>query len=125
MTPLARLTCVLLVGLLCADPLTGWAITDPLNAQVRFSLPESVDTVGQAFVYFLAPYGYHLTTLPPASPRASEGLRAPLPFPLPIQQVLTVKEALLAVTPEAWGLVIDRDHKLLSLTPYQPQHGQE
>ncbi len=124
MTPFARIMCILVVGL-CAHPLSGWAITDPLNAQVRFSLPESVETVGQAFVYFLAPSQYHITTLPPASPKAKEGLRAALPFPLPVQKVLTVKEALLAVTPEAWVLVIDRENKLISLTPSQPQQEQE
>ena len=124
MTHLTRLSILLLMGLF-VFPVHTWALTDPLNAQVRFSLPDSVDTVGQAFVYFLAPYDYHLTTLPPASPKAGEGLREPLPFPLPIQQVLTVKEALLAVTPPAWGLVIDRDNKLISLTPSQPQAGQE
>ena len=124
MTHLTRLSILLLMGLF-VFPVHTWALTDPLNAQVRFSLPDSVDTVGQAFVYFLAPYGYHLTTLPPASPKAVEGLREPLPFPLPIQQVLTVKEALLAVTPPGWGLVIDRDSKLISLTPYQPPAGQE
>lgn len=124
MTYRARITVLLFVGL-CVYPLAGWAITDPLNAQVRFSLPETVETVGQALAYFLAPSQYHITTLPPASPRAVEGLQASLPFPLPIQRVLTVKEALLAVTPEAWGLVIDRENKLISLTPYQPQQGQE
>lgn len=115
---------ILVVGLFLA-PVSAWAITDPLNAQVRFSLPESVETVGQALAYFLAPSDYHVTTLPPASPKAREALRAALPFPLPIQRVLTVKEALLAVTPEVWGLVIDRENKLISLEPYQPQEGQE
>ncbi len=124
MTQLIRIIVVLVMGL-CIHPLSGWAITDPFNAQVRFSLPDRVKTVGQALAYFLAPSQYHLTTLPPASPKAGEGLRAGLPFPLPIQQVLTVKEALLAVTPESWILVIDREHKLISLTPYQSPQGQE
>ena len=124
MTLLARIIFILVVSL-WVYPLTGWAITDPLNAQVRFSLPDSVDTVGQALTYFLAPSQYRLTTLPPASPKAREGLHSALPFPLPIQRVLTVKQALLAVTPEAWGLVIDRENKLVSLAPYPPPQGEE
>ncbi len=124
MTQLVRIIVVLVMSL-CLHPLSGWAMTDPLNTQVRFMLPHTVNTVGQALAYFLAPSQYHLTTLPPASPKAGEGLRAELPFPLPIQQVLTVKEALLAVTPEAWSLVIDREHKLIALTPYPPQLEQE
>jgi hypothetical protein len=124
MTQVVRIIFILVVSL-WVYPLTGWAITDPLNAQVRFSLPDSVETVGQALTYFLAPSQYRLTTLPPASPKAREGLRAALPFPLPIQRVLTVKEALLAVTPEAWSLVIDRENKLIALMPYQPPPGQE
>ena len=124
MTHLTRLSMLVLLGLF-VSPVNTWAITDPLNAQVRFSLPDSVETVGEAFLYFLAPSQYHVSTLPPASPRAREGFRAALPFPLPIQHVLTVKEALLAVTPEAWDLVIDRDHKLISLTPSHPKPGQE
>ncbi len=84
----------ILIGLTVCGLGTGsaWAITDPLNAQVRFALPASVSTVGQAYAYFLAPSGYHLTTLPPASPEASQGFRAALPFPLPVQEVLTIRK---------------------------------
>lgn len=124
MTQVVRLMCVLMVAL-WAPPVTGWALTDPLNAQVRFSLPDSVNTVGEAFVYFLASSHYQVTILPPASPRAREGFRASLPFPLPVQQVLTVKQALLAVTPETWGLVIDRENQLISLMPYDSKKEEE
>ncbi len=104
---------------------SAWAITDPLNAQVRFALPDSVRTVGQAYTYFLAPSAYHITTLPPASPQASRGFRTALPFPLPVQEVLTIKKALLAVTPMSWSVVIDQEHLLISLTPAPSHEGED
>ena len=99
----------------------GLALQDPLNAQVRFVLPPHVDTVAEALTFFLDPYDYRVTTRPPASPQAKQGLRAALPLPLPHDQVMTVKEALLSVTPEPWAIVIDHPNKLVSLEPIVDQ----
>ncbi len=95
----------------------GWALQDPLNAQVRVVFPAEVETVGEAFAFLLTPSGYAMTTQPPASPAARAGFRAPLPVPLPHEAVLTINQALLAVTPENWAVVIDHPNKLVSLTP--------
>ena len=104
-----------LSGLGLATP--SEALQDPLNAQVRFALPPTVKTVGDAYRFFLAPYAYRLTTSPPASPAARAGFHGLLPVPLPHDQVMTVKRALLEVTPEAWVIVIDHPNKLVSLDP--------
>ncbi len=93
----------------------GLALDDPLNAQVRFVLPPHVEKVAEALTFFLDPYDYEVITRPPASPQAKQGLREALPLPLPHDQVMTVKEALLSVTPEPWAIVIDHPNKLVSL----------
>ncbi|MDR4483105.1 MAG: hypothetical protein R3B95_07755 [Nitrospirales bacterium] len=78
-----------------AHPLNGVGHHGPAQCPgPDFRYPNLWKRWGRPLSIFWLPMQYHITTLPPASPKAKEGLRAALPFPLPTQQVLTVKEAL-------------------------------
>lgn len=89
-----------------------------LKAQVRFELPSHITTVAQAADWFLEPHGYRLALGGHAPREASAIALQPLPAALPNGRVMSIEDALLAITLEDQAVVIDTQNKLVSFELY-------
>jgi|GEM_PF-2624873 len=84
-----------------------------LKTQLRFYLPPSIQTVGAAVNYFITPHKYQVVK----SDKVERILGRSLPRGLPYGSVLTVEQALLAVTETDEAVIIDRQNQLISFSP--------
>ncbi|MEM7083748.1 MAG: hypothetical protein AAF465_13540 [Pseudomonadota bacterium] len=93
---------------------SAFASSAGLKAQVRFELPSHITTVAQAADWFLEPHGYRLALGGNAPREASAIALQSLPAALPNGRVMTIEDALLAITLDDQAVVIDNEHKLVS-----------
>ena len=94
---------------------SAFASSAGLKAQVRFELPPNAKTVAQAASWLLEPHGYRLVLSGATAPREASAIALqPLPAGLPKGRVMTIEEALLAITESDQAVVIDNDNQLVS-----------
>ncbi len=98
---------------------SAFASSAGLKAQVRFMLPPHVNTVAQAAAWLLEPHGYRLLLTDNAPREASAIALQSLPAGLPKGRVMSIEDALLAITTSDQAVVIDNEHQLVSFELYQ------
>jgi len=90
------------------------AIENPLKLQVRFNLPEGINSVHQAAQYFIEAHGYQIQYALSAPTEAIMIARAKLPNYLPSGKLLTIEKALLELLQDDQLLIVDTTNKLIS-----------
>jgi len=95
-------------------PVASAAQRDPLAVIVSVHFPSRVTTVHEALTYLLERSGYRLATGSTADPRLPVLLARPLPAVHRNLTHLTLENALRALAGDAFELVVDPAHRLVS-----------
>lgn len=96
---------------------------NPLKRQVRFVLPNGVDTVAEATHYFIEPHGFKLY-FGENAPRLSKRIASSrLQRSLPTGRVMTIENAILSLLPENQALIVDLENKLVSFNYTRLEQG--
>jgi len=104
-------------------PVATAAQADPLQSVVRLEFPRGlsgVTTVEAAVVRALTRSGYRLASREASDPALDVLLSQPLPEVQRDLGPITVEHALLTLAGPAWGLVVDRLHRLVSFEAVPP-----
>ncbi len=101
-----------LTGLISLSTTVGASLG--LKAQVRFELPSHITTIGAAADWFLEPHGYELLLSGTAPIEARAIAVQSLPPTLPHGRVMSVEDALLAITTSSQAVIVDVNNRLVS-----------
>lgn len=92
-----------------------------LKMQTRTIYPDEIVSIEGAMVYLLEPSGYQLVVYPVVNtaPKESSVIVAQALSPLArTREVMTIEKALLQVIGNENALVVDHEHKLISVEPF-------
>ncbi|MCK5665820.1 MAG: hypothetical protein KAI17_20170 [Thiotrichaceae bacterium] len=92
-----------------------------LKMQIRTIYPEEITSIEKALIYLLEPTGYELALYPlmATAPQESGVIVAQALSPLArTRRVMSIEKALLQVIGNENALVVDHEHKLISVQPF-------
>lgn len=87
---------------------------DPLDAVVQVTIPSAIQDVGSALAHLLAHSGWRLAAPPSVDPSLTELLRLPLPESQRTLGPLRLHEAVQVLCGDAYRVVVDPVHRLIS-----------
>lgn len=113
MTTLFR---IISIVFLLSSALPSLADVDPLRLSIRTNYPTELTTVGQGIQWLLEATDYQLVLRTPAPSDAISLASKPIPPMARLVRIMSIEDAMLALIGTENYLVIDRQHKLISLT---------
>lgn len=114
---------IMMIFLLSSLALSGWGYPmgdlnpsnfNPLNLEVRMTIPNETTTVGEAVMYVLGPTGYKLIVGGNASETGADIALQPVPPNAFDGQVMSAGNALLLLIGQKDRLLVDPVHRLVS-----------